>query len=158
MQEVLTRYFAAEKSESLVFVAIGAIALGVSAWLLVTRSPYRAGAWPLIAIALIQIVAGSTVYFRTDKQVADLRVTLARGEKSAEITRMTTVMRAFVLYRWIEIAPAVAGFIMVFAARQSVAWRSAGIALAAQALLMLLADFIAERRGAVYLDALRKLI
>lgn len=157
MGEVLARYFAAEKSESLLFIAIGVIAIAIAIWLRITRSPYRAAAWPLIAIALIQIVVGSTVYLRTDKQVADLRVTFARGEKAAEISRMTTVMRAFALYRGIEIALAIAGLVMVFAARYSVAWRSAGIALAAQALLMLLADFIAEKRGAIYLDALRKI-
>ena len=104
MDEVLARYFAAEKSESLRFIAIGVIAIAISIWLLIIRNPYRAAAWPLIAIALIQIVVGSTVYSRTDKQVADLHVTLARGEKAAEISRMMTVMRAFVMYRWIEIA------------------------------------------------------
>jgi len=157
MDEVLTRYFGAEKSESLLFIAIGILAIGVSAWLLATRSPFRAAAWPLIAIAAIQIVVGSTVYFRTDKQVADLRATLKSGDASAEIARMTTVMRSFVLYRWIEIALAVAGLLMTLLARNSLHWRSAGMALAAQALIMLLLDLFAENRGQIYLDALQRM-
>jgi hypothetical protein len=157
MDEVMTRYFGAEKSESLLFIAVGIIAIAISVWLLMTKSAYRAAAWPLIAVAFIQIVVGSTVYFRTDRQVAELRVALEHGETSAEIARMTKVMRSFVLYRWIEIALALAGIAMIFAGRHSIAWRSAGIALAAQALLMLLLDLFAEQRGELYLDELERL-
>ncbi|MFM8465409.1 MAG: hypothetical protein ACKOA0_15190, partial [Burkholderiaceae bacterium] len=70
MLQDLQRYFSAEKSESLLFVAVGILAIGLAVWLLQDGHRLRSAAFPLIAIALIQLVVGGTVFLRTDGQVA----------------------------------------------------------------------------------------
>jgi uncharacterized membrane protein HdeD (DUF308 family) len=84
-------YFAAEKSESLLFMAVGVIAIALSVFLWVTRSPYRAAVWPLALIALIQIVVGSTVYFRTDRQATELVAGLERDPASARAAELARI-------------------------------------------------------------------
>ena len=77
MQGALVRYFAAEKQESLLFVAAGAVALLAAALLLRGGGPYRAMAWPLLAVGVIQLAVGGSVFLRTESQVATLEARLA---------------------------------------------------------------------------------
>lgn len=68
MHVAVITYFSAEKRESLLFLLVGVAAIAASVLLWRTGSPWRGMAWPLSAIALIQIVVGSTVYSgRTNK-------------------------------------------------------------------------------------------
>ena len=70
---------------------------------------------------------------------------------------MKTVMKSFIVYRWVEIVLFLVGaglyiyFIRDF--RQDF-WRGFGFALAIMALLALAADYFAEKRGHVYLNGL----
>ena len=61
MQEQMVRYFSAEKSESWLFILVGLGAIAASVWLLRTGSSYRGMAYPLIAVALIQLGVGGAV-------------------------------------------------------------------------------------------------
>ena len=70
-----------------------------------------------------------------------------------ELPRMTTVVRNFALYRWIEIALLLAGAAAFVAAARGSALRGAGAGLSLQAALMLVLDLFAERRAQVYLGA-----
>ena len=81
----MTQYFTAEKQESLLFVAVGVLAIGVAIWLWMNGHRLKSMAFPLVAIALIQIVVGGSVYLRTDDQLAQLSGKIvtapeARGE------------------------------------------------------------------------------
>ena len=113
---------------------------------------------PLVAIALIQITVGTSVYFRSPKDI--LRVNqIVQIEKSKiqqeEIPRMEIVMKNFMIYRWIEILLLIVGFVLAFTFPTQTFWK--GIGLAIQAGFMLLLDYFAESRGAVYLDYLNQL-
>lgn len=155
-------YFGAERLESFVFIGVGVIALGLAAYVLLAshNAMLRGAAWPLALVALIQITVGSGVALRSPKDIARVQ-TIVQSEpqrlRSEEIARMVTVMRNFVLYRWIEIGLLAAGLLLCVFAPSASAWRGAGIGLAAQAGLMLALDFFAERRGSAYLDWLRTL-
>ena len=97
MHAAVITYFAAEKRESLLFMALGFAAIAVSVALWRIGSPYRGMGFPLAAIALIQIVVGGTVYFRTDAQVLGLHKQLAGDPAAfvaAELPRMETVRGA----------------------------------------------------------------
>lgn len=72
LQDQVVRYFTEEKVESAVFVLVGVAAIAVSVWLWRTGSSYRGMAYPLVAMALIQLVVGGTVFLRTEGQVAAL--------------------------------------------------------------------------------------
>jgi hypothetical protein len=157
MSEPLLSYFAAEKSEALLFMAVGVAAVAVSAWLLAGRNAYRGMAYPLLVIAAIQLVVGATVYFRTDRQVATLQAQLQQvpaAFRVEETARMTKVMANFRVYKWIEIALLATGLALAFARRRQPLWHAVGLGLLLQSALMLVADLIAEARAVEYLKFL----
>lgn len=154
MDEHLVPYFTAEKQESLLFMLVGALAIAVSLWLWFRGGPYKGMLYPLAAVALIQIVVGSTVYFRTDSQVAALKAQFESDPVAfvaEETGRMETVVRNFVVYRWIEIGLLVTGILMILGLRHVELWHAVGIGLTLQSAIMLLLDFFAERRADEYL-------
>ncbi len=147
-------YFTAEKQEALLFMLVGMVAIGVSWWLWKTGSRYKAMAYPLIAVALIQLVVGSTVYFRTSGQMAALQAQLQQDSaafKAEEIERMEVVVKNFKIYKWIEIALLGLGLALTWAKRGGGHWHAVGVGLLIQASLMLLLDLFAERRADEYL-------
>ena len=162
------RYFTAEKQESLLFLIVGIIAviLAVVFWFFIKSNPnfFKGAAIPLLAIGLIQIVVGYSVYSRTDKQKADIAYNIGMEPvsyvKQTELPRMKTVMKNFVIYRWVEIAFIITGLVLIFLFRSNPGksfWYGFGIALAIQALIMLGADYFAEQRGKVYTNELNKI-
>ena len=153
----LATYFQAEKQESAVFVVMGLIAIGVAiaAW---RRQPrFRAIAYPLVAIAFIQLLVGSTVWARTDGQVAALveqrRVDPA-GFRAAEGARMAQVMTSFQVYKAIEIAIVVAGAGLVLFRRKRPTFVAIGVGCLLQGSAMLVFDLFAEARGRTYVEAI----
>ena len=157
MIKPMTDYFLAEKSESLLFIAVGVLAIAIAVWLLLSGHRLRAMAFPLVAIALIQLVVGASVYFRTDAQLSQLsqHSLAAPAEfKQAETSRMQAVMKNFTLYKWIEVVLLAVGVLLiVFLQRYDVA-AAVGGGLVLQSAFMLCLDLFAEARGQDYLKAL----
>ena len=162
------KYFIAEKQESLLFLIVGIVAvlLAVVFWFFIKSNPsfFKGAAIPLLAIGLIQVVVGYSVYSRTDKQKADIAYNIGMDPvnyvKQTELPRMKTVMKNFVIYRWVEIAFIIAGLVLIFLFRTNVDktfWFGFGVALAIQAAIMLGADYFAEQRGKIYVTALKTL-
>lgn len=158
----IEKYFNAEKAESLLFILVGIAAIAVAVYfVLKLKQPFHNGmAVSLIAIALIQIIVGTSVYFRSPKDI--LRVNqIVQIEKSKiqqeEIPRMEIVMKNFVIYRWIEILLLIIGLVLAFTFSTQTFWKGIGLGLAIQSGFMLLLDYFAESRGAVYLDYLKQL-
>jgi hypothetical protein len=125
---------------------------------------YKGAAIPLLLIGLLLGVVGFTVYKRSD---ADrIRVVYAydlnpSALKQKEIPRMETVMKNFVVYRYIEITLALVGIGLFFFFKNNIDqqfWKGLGLSLAIMALIALSADYFAEKRGAVYLDELRSFV
>lgn len=158
--ETLLNYFAGEKAESVLFVAAGATALlaGIAFWFR-GADILKGAAIPLVAIALIHLVVGSTVFARTDEQVRALASRLEQQPasfKSEESARMAVVNDNFDLYKQIEIALAVGGLAMAAWGLQRARpfLTGAGCGLAFQAVFTLVLDFFAESRADVYTQAL----
>jgi hypothetical protein len=155
----IEKYFNAEKYESVLFVFVGLVAIGFATYFFIkVKQPFYNGmAYPLIAVALIQIVVGSTVYFRSPKDIARVSQ-MVQTEKakiqSEEIPRMETVMQKFGSYKWIEIILLLAGIIMYFYFAPTTFYKGLGLGLAIQASFMLFLDFFAESRGKTYLEYL----
>src|SRR4051812_27990137 len=117
--EQITKYFNAEKYESVLFILAGITAIIFATYFFVKiKLPFYNGmAYPLIAVALIQITVGSSVYFRSPKdiiRVSQMMQTDQTKIQTEEIPRMQTIMKNFALYKWIEIALLLAGIIMYF--------------------------------------------
>ncbi|MEI6226227.1 MAG: hypothetical protein WCS72_15900 [Deltaproteobacteria bacterium] len=160
MREAMLTYFHAEKQEALLFLLAGAGALVASGLLLRGDGPWRSMAWPLTAVAVIQVVVGLTVFLRTDAQVAGLAARLAgdpEAFRSEELARMARVMWSFRLYEGIELLLFAGGVALTafFPGRQSI--YAIGVGLLIQASFMLVLDLFAAQRGRVYVDAVARL-
>ena len=158
--EQITKYFNAEKSESIIFVLVGFLAILLSSYFLIKlKQPFYNGmAFSLIAIALIQLTVGSSVYLRSSKDIERVNQIVKTDKskiQSEEIPRMEVVMKNFALYKWIEIALILVGLIMFFYFQPATIWKGIGLGLFIQAGFMLLLDFFAESRGKTYIEVLR---
>ena len=101
----LSSYFAAEKQESVIFISVGILAIAVSIWLWINGHRLKSMAYPLVIIGLMQMVVGSTIFFRTDSQVSALSTQLQQNPTAMRVeesARMETVMKNFSIYKAIE--------------------------------------------------------
>ena len=153
----MSSYFSAEKQESLIFLAVGLAAIGISVWLWMNGHRLKSMAYPLVAIALMQMVVGGSIYLRTDTQLSTLSAQLQANPaalKAEETTRMQTVMSNFSVYKAVEMVLLIVGVGMVaFLQRHDMA-AGIGVGLVLQAAFTLTLDIFAEARGADYLTAL----
>jgi hypothetical protein len=163
------RYFVAEKQESLLFLVVGIAAIGLSVFFyFFTKSNpsfYKGAAIPLLVVGLIQGVVGYTVYARSDSQRMDVAYQMGLEPvnflKQQELPRMKTVMKNFAYYRYTELILAIAGIGLFFFFRQkpeSSFWIGLGLTLAIQAIIMLGADYFAEKRGGEYTRQLEQIL
>ena len=161
MIKELTAYFAGEKQESLLFIVVGLIAIGVAVWLWTNGHRLRFMAIPLITIALMQLVVGATVYVRTDSQVQNL-ITQSQSAPAQfqqdELKRMQTVMRNFNLYKTIEMVLLVVGVCLIGLLQRFDIAAGVGAGLVLQAAFTLALDMFAEARGQDYMVALKGLL
>jgi hypothetical protein len=159
---LIEKYFLAEKQESLLFISIGIIAilLAILGWLYFKTAFWKGASIPFLAIALLQIIVGYTVYSRSDEQRVDMVYSLDMNPDQltkVELPRMEVVNKNFVIYRWIEIVLVLAGMGLYVYFRENTPqefWKGFGFALCLQALLMLGADYFAEQRAHEYTAAL----
>lgn len=157
MSKDMTRYFTAEKQESLLFIAVGLLAIGIAAWLWMNGHRLRSMAYPLVAIALMQIAVGGSVYLRTDAQLSALRVQLQTNPaalKVEETSRMQTVMKNFSLYKAVEMVLFIMGVGVIACLQRHDMVAGIGVGLVLQAAFTLTLDIFAQARGADYLSAL----
>lgn len=155
MTPALQTYFQAEKKESMLFLAIGILACWVGAALFMeAAAPFYIGlAIPLLAVGILQIIVGTTVTRRTDQQLDDLERLLEESPDqfgSTEAPRMAKVMHNFVIIRWVEIAFIVIGALLFAWQRELFFSKGLGLGLFGQGIIMLLADYFAEKRGRTY--------
>ena len=160
----IEKYFSAEKSESLLFVLIGAAAViaAIVFFFFIKTNFYKGAAIPLLLVGMLLGIAGFTVYKRSDSDrlrnayAYDMNPSQLKGK---EIPRMEVVMKNFVVYRYTETALAVLGiglFIYFRNDETKLLWKGVGVGLAVMALVALAADYFAEKRGQVYLDGLKE--
>jgi len=149
-------YFGAEKLESLLFIIVGALAIALALLLLRRRSRLRGMALPLIAVALIQLTVGATVYLRSDAQTAQLQQQAREAPtqfKREEAARMRAVIANFELFRRIEIGLLALGMTIVVLLRNREFWFAFGLGLVLQSGFMLALDHFAEARAHSYFKA-----
>lgn len=162
----IEKYFNAEKAESGVFMAIGiaGIIAAIIFIFILKENFYKGAAIPLFGVGLLMGIVGYTIYKRSDSD--RMRNVYAYDMnpselKEKELSRIKTVMKNFVIYRYTEI------FLFLFGAGLYIYfirdftkdfWRGFGLALAVMSLLTLAADFFAEKRGKIYLKGIETFI
>jgi uncharacterized membrane protein YbhN (UPF0104 family) len=162
----IENYFIAEKQESLLFLSIGiiAIVLAVVFFFFLKTDFYKGAAIPLLLIGLLLGIIGYTVYKRSDSDrirnvyAYDMNPSQLKND---ELPRMKTVMKNFILYRYTEIALALAGIGLFFYFKQNpdrLFWKGLGLTLAIMAVTALAADYFAEKRGKIYTKGIESFI
>jgi uncharacterized membrane protein len=158
--DAISKYFNEEKYESVFFVLVGIIAIILSIYFFIkVKTPFYNGiSYALLAVAMIQLTVGISVYFRSPKDI--IRVdNFMQFDKSRiqteEIPRMKIVMKNFVFYRWIQIALILIGLILFFYFNPETMMKGLGIGLFIQSAMMLSLDYFAEKRGFEYLNFLK---
>jgi hypothetical protein len=161
--EAITRYFTAEKGESILFILTGVSAIILALLFLIQlKQPFYNGmAYSFILIALIQIAVGASIFIRSPKdiiRVTNIVQTDKRLIQTEEIPRMKVVMKNFIFYRWIEIALILAGTFLFLRSSPETVLKGVGLGLMIQAGIMLLLDYFAEDRGKKYIEFLSTLL
>jgi len=161
--ENIQLYFKAERMESLVFMAFGIIAFIAGIYFIFSlKKPFYTGmAWPLIIVALIQLFVGGAVFIRSPKDIIRVEKIVSANQGSIateETPRMETVMKNFVIYRWVEMALVAIGVSLILTQPAGSMGKGVGTGLFIQSFLMLVADFFAMRRGQIYLDWLQEFV
>ena len=162
----IEKYFVAEKSESLIFLIIGVVAiiLSIIFFFALKTNFYKGAAIPLFVIGMIQVIVGYAVYARSDEQrISNVYAyDMNPGKlKTEELPRMHAVNSRFNLYRWIEIILLVVGIILIVMHRNEIAtnfWAGFGFTLALQAAIMLGADYFAQNRAELYTQKLESFV
>ncbi len=158
----IEKYFNAEKAESMVFFAIGLIAIGVAIYALVKlkTSFYNGLSIPCLLIGLLMLTVGTTIFLRSDKDRIKNVYALDMNPgalKEVEVPRMQKVMKSFVTYRYTEIVLLVIGLALFVYFRDNAVqtfYKGLGLGLVVMAVCALAADYFAEARGKIYLDLL----
>ena len=159
----ISKYFNAEKNESILFIVIGVLALCISSYFIfkLKQHYFNGMSYSFIAIALIQITVGLSIFIRSPKDILRVNQIVQTNKtaiKTDEIPRMNKVMSNFILYRWIEIALIVVGIVLYFVFQTSSIYKGIGLGLIIQSSFMLILDYFAENRGKIYLEYLKSLM
>jgi hypothetical protein len=143
----------------LLSTTVGLVAIGISVWLWMNGHRLKSTAYPLVFIALMQILVGASVYLRTETQLSTLSAQQANPAalRAEETTRMQTVKKNFSIYKAIEMVLLIVGVGMIAFLQRHDVVASIGIGLVLQAAFTLTLDIFAEARGADYLFAIRSL-
>ena len=129
-------YFSAKRTERLVFITVGLLALLAStACVIVLRKPLFSG-WALTMSVVVMLQ-------------------LSEGIRSEELLRMRVVMRSFKICLGVEVALLILGLIAIPFAAPGGFIRGAATALALQAGFTAMLDLAATRRGDAHLKGLR---
>ena len=155
-------YFAGEKREGIFFFSAGILsAAGGVALLLEGGDRWRAAAGPVLAIGLIQLVAGAIVYTRTDAQVAALDAQLSHDPASFDRLERARMERVNAQFRWLEVIESTlalggAASAFVGAATHTDLAVGLGAGFAIEGTAMLVLDYLAHQRGRLYQRSLER--
>lgn len=152
---MIQSYFQAERVGGFFALTIGLVASSIGgAIFLGAGAPFYTGlAIPLVLIGIVQVMVGTTVARRSDRQADDVEKLLRdspREFREQEGTRMATVLRNFVVYKWVEITFITAGLVAILLNPETNFSKGLGAGLFAQGAIMLLFDFFAEKRAKAY--------
>lgn len=157
---MLETYFNSERTGGLLFTIVGILAIGAAIWGWRHGPFWRGAAWPLAAVALIQISVGITYWLRSPDDFQRVQhIVTQEQERIAveEVPRMQAVLKSYAISLRIETALVAAGLALLIFATRGSAGQGAGLGLAVQAGLVLLLDSLAERRAHTYLEWLQAL-
>jgi hypothetical protein len=158
VEAILRSYFTGEKSEAMWILLAGVACLLAAVWLwFAARQPFARGlATSLLLVAALGLGVGGSVYWRTDRQLADL-AELQRVDQprfaAEEGPRIRQVVRSFGIYRAGYAAAVLVALACVFALGSAYG-HGLAVGLLVLAALGLTIDYYAEARAVEYVRRL----
>ncbi len=158
-------YFNVEQLGALMIFVIGLIAFAGAGYFLFFSSYsdfYKGMSWPLLIVSVIQIGIGAYIYWRTPQDIQ--RVEFYFNEHpdkliTDELPRMQKVLKSFVYYVRLQVTLCVVGVLMIiFTQSKSNLLMGIGVGLLVQGGVMLMFDYLAERRAGEYTRQLEQVI
>jgi len=162
----IEKYFIAEKQVGLVFFVIGIVAvlLAIVFFFFLRTNFYKGAAIPLIVVGLLELIAGLTIYNKSDDDRIHNVYAFDMNPyelKEKELPRMQKITKTFSIYKWVEVVLAVTGIVLIVLYRRTperAFWFGLGITLTLQALITFSADYLAEKRAQIYRDQLEAFV
>lgn len=162
----IEKYFIAEKQLGFygLFVASAMIIAAIIFFFFLKTNFYKGAAIPLFLTGLLLVIAGMTIYKRSDNDRArnvyayDMNPPELRDK---ELPRMKKVMKSFTVLKYSEIGLLVIGIFLFFYFRNNETqffWKGFGLTLAIMALLLFAVDTSAAKRGNVYTKGLESFL
>jgi hypothetical protein len=133
-------------------------AVAFSIWVWRAHASFRAMAWPLVPVGVVQFGIGLVLLARTGRQIETLLVDLARDPAAArakEMARMDRVNASFKIVEILEAAAIAIAVLMALAFRARPTVTAVGLGVLVQAAVMLAFDVFAEHRAQIYTAWLR---
>jgi hypothetical protein len=156
MHDIVMTYFNGEKQAGLLLIAVGAVGIAAAVLFVQPRWGLRSLAITLGLLALAEIALGAGLYLRTDSQVNGLMTQLTSDRArfdSDERARMVRVQRNFVVIEYVEVAVIIIGAVIAITQKHRPGVTGVALGLLVNGAVLLAFDLVAERRGAVYLQA-----
>lgn len=156
----IEKYFTAERWWCAGGMALGFLATAVALYcLLKIKQPYYNGlAWVLLVLGLFFFIICIGVFLRSPKDVARVHAVIehdAAQLKQEELPRMERVMRTFKVIMVAEVSLLVLSVVMIWFVPVPPVWKGAFVGVLIMATLMLAFDYLADKRGAEYLEFLK---
>lgn len=156
----ILKYFNGEKAQCSIGLVFALLFILISAYFLWQQQPFLKGvAYVALAVSLLLGGVCAGVVWRTPKDIARVGTfyqTVPEKLRTEELPRMEKVMSSFAVIKKAEIALVLAGVLLFFFFGKNDLIRGVGIGLVAMGSLGFLFDHLAEARGEVYLDFLKK--
>ena len=162
----IEKYFIGEKQGSLIFLIVGAIAIGLALYFFFSnKTPaFKGAAIPIILIGVVFILVGYTVNRKSDgdriRNVQSYEIKPA-DFKEVELPRMQKLLEDMAIYRWIEIGLFVTGILIFLFLRNKPDlsfWSGLGLSLAIMALLAHGLDFMAKKPAIGYTQKIESFV
>lgn len=158
----IQKYFNGEKAESLIFMALGFIALffALYFYFFIKHGFWKGVAIPFAIVAFLEIIVGTTIILRSPKDIVRVENFMSSEPsriENEEIPRMEIVLNNFVIFRYIEIILIITGILLMYSLTKYNFWKGFGLGLFIQGSIVLTLDFFAEKRGHIYIQYLQKI-
>ena len=158
-------YFNLEKQGGMLICFNGLLAFFGAGYFLCgySQSSFYIGmAWPLLIVAVVQIIAGAYIYWKSPKDIERVEGYFNNDAirlKSDELVRIKKVINSFVRYVRMQVFICIVGVLMIiFTHDGSNLLMGIGVGLLVQGGIMLMFDYLAERRAGEYCRQLEQVV
>jgi hypothetical protein len=151
-------YFNLEKQGGMLIGLNGLVAFAGAGYFLCESSSqsefYRGMSWPLLVVAVFQILVGTYLYFRSSKDLNRVESFYKQDRASltnVELPRIKKVMASFVWYVRIQVSLCILGVFTIIVTHDGPNFvMGLGVGVLIQAAIMMMFDYLAERRAGEY--------